>query len=265
MKLAPTLTFDNAVVMVTGASKGIGFACARAFARAGATVAGVSRSQANLESARAALRAEGLDMHVLAADTSDEAAALETVRRIEEEIGPIAALVNSAGAARRYAPEQLGGEAFRQAMDAKYFSTMHVLDAVARRMAGRGRGSIVNVVGQGGKSPGPFHIAGGAANAALMLATVGYARAYAPQGVRFNAINPGLTRTGRVEEGVAVAAQSSGRTREDILAEQVAGIPMGRMAEPDEIASVALFLASDLASYVSGAVIPMDGCAAPFI
>ncbi|MDX3905908.1 MAG: SDR family oxidoreductase [Pigmentiphaga sp.] len=265
MTRAPVLSFDASVVMITGASKGIGLACALAFARAGATVAGISRSQANLDTARAALRAEGLDMHAIATDLTDEAAALAAVQRVEDEIGPLSVLVNSAGAARRYAPEQLGGAAFRQAMDAKYFSYMHVLDAVARRMAGRKRGSIVNVIGQGGKSPGSFHIAGGAANAALMLATVGYARAYAAAGVRFNAINPGLTRTGRVEEGLAVAAQSSGQSPEQVLAQQVADIPMGRLAEPDEIANVAMFLASDLASYVSGAVIPMDGCAAPFI
>jgi len=265
MMSAPVLSFDDAVVMVTGASKGIGFACARAFARAGATVAGVSRSQENLEAARAALRSEGLDMCIVAANLTEEAAALEAVRRVEEEVGPVSVLVSSAGAARLYAADQLGGEAFRQAMDAKYFSYMNVIDAVARRMASRHRGSIVNVIGQGGKSPSPLHIPGGAANAALMLATVGYARAYAQLGVRFNAINPGVTRTGRVEEGAAVAAQSSGRTQEEVVAEQLAKIPMGRMAEPDEVANVALFLASDLASYVSGAVIPMDGCAAPFI
>jgi len=173
--------------------------------------------------------------------------------------------VSSAGAARRYAPEQLGPEAFRQTMDAKYFSTMHVLEPVAKLMAARGRGSIVNIVGQGGKSPGVFHIGGGAANAALMLATVGYAQAYAGRGVRVNAINPGMTLTGRVEEGLAVAAQASGRPSEAVLAEMVAGIPLGRLAQPEEIANVALFLASDLASYVTGAVIPMDGGAAPFI
>lgn len=74
-----------------------------------------------------------------------------------------------------------------------------------------------------------------------------------------NGINPGITRTGRVDEGLDAAVRASGRPREQLLAEQLAGIPMGRMAEPAEIASVALFLASARASYVTGAIIPMDG------
>jgi len=184
---------------------------------------------------------------------------------VEQDIGPIAVLVNSAGAARRHAPEQLGAQALHQGMDAKYFSTMHVLDPVVKLMAGRGRGNIVNVIGQGGKVADPQHIAGGAANAALMLATAGYARAYAAQGVRVNGINPGLTQTSRLEEGLRVAAQASGRTRDEMLAERLAGIPMKRLALPDEVAHVALFLASDLASYVNGVVIPMDGCASSMI
>jgi NAD(P)-dependent dehydrogenase (short-subunit alcohol dehydrogenase family) len=150
-------------------------------------------------------------------------------------------------------------------MDAKYFATMHVLEPAVRAMAARGRGSVVAVIGQGGRVASPMHIAGGAANAALMLAVVGYARAYAPRGLRVNGINPGLTATARVEEGLAVAAKASGRGRDEVLADELARIPMGRMAEPDEVARVALFLASDAASYVSGAIVPMDGCAASVI
>jgi NAD(P)-dependent dehydrogenase (short-subunit alcohol dehydrogenase family) len=132
-------------------------------------------------------------------------------------------------------------------------------------MAARGRGAVVNVIGQGGRVASPMHIPGGAANSALMLATVGYARAHAARGVRVNGINPGLTRTDRVEEGLAVTARASGRSRDQVLADELARIPMGRMAEPEEVAAVALFLASDAASYVSGAIVPMDGCSGSVI
>lgn len=247
------------VVVVTGASKGIGLACAMAFAREGAKVVGISRDLAHLHAAQHDLQREGLHMDVAAADLRESVAAQMVAEYIENEFGPIDVLVNCAGAARRTPPADLHADAMHAAMQAKYFTYMHMIDPVIRRMAARGHGSIVNVVGQGGRQASPMHIGGGAANAALMLASVGYAKAYAPKGVRVNVINPGLTRTGRVQEGLDAESRASGRDAADILQEQLAGIPLGRMAEPAEIANVAVFLASSLASYVTGAVIPMDG------
>jgi NAD(P)-dependent dehydrogenase (short-subunit alcohol dehydrogenase family) len=168
-------------------------------------------------------------------------------------------LDNCAGAARRTPPAELDAHALHASMQAKYFTYMHAIDPVIRRMAARGRGAIVNVVGQGGRQANPVHIGGGAANAALMLASVGYATAYAGKGVRVNVINPGTTRTGRMQEGLEASSRATGKSKDELLAAQVAEIPMGRIAEPEEIANVALFLASSLASYVTGAVIPMDG------
>jgi NAD(P)-dependent dehydrogenase (short-subunit alcohol dehydrogenase family) len=132
-------------------------------------------------------------------------------------------------------------------------------------MAARGRGSIVNIVGAGGKTANPVHLPGGAANAALMLATVGLAAAYGPKGIRINAINPGGTLTGRVQEGLNAEARMSGLAAEEILARQQARIPLQRLATPEEIAEVTLFLASSHASYVTGAIIPMDGGASSVI
>jgi NAD(P)-dependent dehydrogenase (short-subunit alcohol dehydrogenase family) len=262
------LELKGKVALVTGASKGIGLACAAALAREGAVVVGVSRSEANLAQACASLAAQGLDMHAVAADLTDAVAASRLVDEAWARFGAIDVLVNSAGAARRYAPDELDPAAFRhrragefrQAMDAKYFSYVHVMEPVARRMAARGQGSIVNVIGQGGRQAGVMHIAGGAANSALMLATVGLARAYAGKGVRVNAVNPGLTRTSRIDEGLDASARASGRSREALLEDELARIPMGRLAEPAEIADAVAWLASSRASYVSGAIVPMDGC-----
>lgn len=247
------------VVVITGASKGIGLACAAAFLREGAKVIGVSRSVEHLQAARQQLQGAGLVLQVEAADLTDSVAAQMVIERIEDDHGPIDVLVNSAGAARRTPPAELDAPALHAAMQAKYFTYMHAIDPVIRRMAARGRGAIVNVVGQGGRQANPVHIGGGAANAALMLATVGYATAYAGKGVRVNAINPGTTRTGRMQEGLEASARATGKSKEELLAAQVADIPLGRIAEPEEIANVALFLASPLASYVTGAIVPMDG------
>lgn len=247
------------VALVTGASKGIGLACARRLAASGARVVGVARGQETLAAARESLAADGLEMAVEAADLSDGQAAARLVERVESAYGPVGLLVNSAGAARRFALDELDAVAFRQGMDAKYFSTVNVLEPAIRRMGERRAGSIVNIIGQGGRRAASTHIPGGAANAALMLATVGYASAYAGRGVRVNGINPGLTRTSRVDEGLEAAARATGRDKESLLAEAIAGIPMGRMAEPAEVAEVAAFLLSTRASYVTGAIVPMDG------
>jgi NAD(P)-dependent dehydrogenase (short-subunit alcohol dehydrogenase family) len=259
------IDFASGVVFVTGASKGIGLACALEFARAGARVVGVSRSEHNLRAAEAHCRAEGASLVTYAADLTDSASACAVVEAVERDVGPIQVLVNCAGAAARHAPSELGPQAFRQGMDAKYFTYMHAMDPVVRLMAERRTGSIVNIVGQGGKQAIAVHIAGGAANAALMLASVGYARAYARAGVRVNVINPGLTQTSRVDEGLEAEARASGRPKEELLAQRLAAIPMGRAALPEEVARLAVFLASDMASYVNGAVIPMDGCSTSVI
>ena len=242
-------------VLVTGGSKGIGFACAAAFIAEGAEVAICSRQQANLEAAKVTLRLRA----ALSADLTDAASADAMIKAAEAELGPIDILVNSAGAARRTPPDELTPAHWRAAMDAKYFSYINVIDPLVKRMAARGGGVIVNVIGNGGKIASPVHLAGGAANAALMLATAGLATAYAKQGVRVVGLNPGLTETGRVAEGLASDARLAGISIDEARARGIARIPLGRMATPEEIANTVLFLASPRASYVTGVNITMDG------
>ena len=248
-------------VMITGASKGIGLACAKAFVAEGARVAIVSRSRANLDAALADVPGAV----AIVADLIDAAAALRAVDAAEAALGPLDVLVNSAGAARRYAPADLSPDAWHAAMDAKFFSYIHPTDIAIKRMAARGRGVVVNIIGNGGKVANPVHLPGGAANAALMLATAGLAAAFGPRGVRVVGINPGGTLTGRVQEGLAVESKMSGIAAEALLAKQQERIPLGRFGLPEEVARVAVFLASDAASYVTGAIVPMDGGASAVI
>lgn len=248
-------------VLVTGGSKGIGLACARLFLAEGARVGIVSRAQANLDAASAALGgAPGF-----AADLADAAQAASMLDAAEQALGPIDILVNSAGAARRTPPEALAPEFWRAAMDAKFFSYINVIDPLIKRMAARGGGVVVNIIGQGGKVAAPTHLAGGAANAALMLATAGLATAYAAQGVRVVGLNPGLTETDRVAEGLKAEAALAGVSVEDARARAMARIPLGRMATPEDIAAMAVFAASARAAYLTGVNITMDGASSAIV
>ncbi len=255
------IDLSNRTVVVTGGSKGIGLACAIAFAAEGARVAIVSRDRANLH---AALR-EVPAAHAIAADLSNPGDAKRAIDEAEQALGPLDILVSSAGAARRYTPDELNADAWRAAMDAKFFSYINPATEVLPRMAARGRGVVINIIGMGGKVASPVHLPGGAANAALMLATTGLAAAFGARGVRVVGINPGSTLTGRVQQGLDAESRLTGSSTQDIMQRQQQRIPLGRFGSPEEIARVAVFLASDAASYVTGAIIPMDGGAAAVI
>lgn len=255
------LDLKGKVVVVTGGSKGIGLACAKAFLAEGAKIAIASRAQANIDRALTGLSGvKGYTADLIEADQAQR-----MVDAAERDLGPIDILINSAGAAKRTAPDDLTPAAWSAAMDAKYFSYVNVFDPVVKRMGKRGRGVIVNIIGNGGKVASPTHLPGGAANAALMLATAGLASAYAGKGVRVVGINPGLTNTDRVAEGLNSDATLNGITEDEALKRAVQRIPMGRMAEPEEIANLALFLASSRASYVTGVIVTMDGAVAPIV
>lgn len=258
------LGLNGRVVLITGGSRGIGLACARAFLQEGARVAIASRSRNHLDEAAAALATSGHSA-AFVADLSRPEDAQSLVGRVESQLAGIDVLVNCAGAAKRYLPESLNVDAWHAAMDAKYFTYMHAMEAVLPRMRERGRGAVINVIGAGGKVATASHLPGGSANAALMLSSVGLANVYGRHGVRINAINPGQTMTDRVRELLQLEAGSRGVTEAQVLEEMRARVPLGRIAEPDDIASLVLFLASDKASYLTGVVIPMDGGMNPVI
>ena len=255
------LALNGRVALVTGGSKGIGRACAQTLLAEGARVAIVSRDPANIAAALAKLPgAEGV-----AADFGDAASALAAIDEVERRLGAIDILVNSAGAARRTPADELTPADWRAAMDAKFFTYVNAFDPLSKRMGARGRGVIVNVIGMGGKVASPTHLAGGAANAALMLATAGLANAYAARGVRVVAVNPGLTETERLTEGLAATARQLGVDLAEARRREAAAIPLGRIASSQEIADVVAFLCSERAAYVTGVTIGMDGARSPVL
>jgi NAD(P)-dependent dehydrogenase (short-subunit alcohol dehydrogenase family) len=253
------LKLRDKIIVVTGGSKGIGYACAEAFLAEGANVTIVSRSKPNLDAASSRLPRGTHPLRTIAANLTDASEAERMIEDVEKACGAVDVLINSAGAARRYAPADLSAQAWHDAMDAKFFSYIHAIDAALKRMLARKRGTIVNIIGMGGKVASPVHLPGGAANSALMLATVGLAATHGATGIRINGISPGATLTGRVHEGIKAESKLTGVPEADLLANNEARIPLRRYATPEEVARVALFLASDQASYVTGAVVPMDG------
>ncbi len=255
------LGLEGKVVLVTGGSKGIGLACASAFAAEGARIAICSRSRDNVEQARAELKGA----FGVVADLIDAAAAGAMIDAVEDRLGPVDVLVNSAGAAKRTPVDELTPAIWREAFDAKFFSYINVIDPMVKRMAKRGGGVIVSVIGGGGKVASPTHLAGGAANAALMLATAGLGAAYAGRGVRVVGVSPGLTETSRVAEGLAAEARLSKISVDEARQRSVGRIPVGRLASPREIADAVVFLASPKASYVTGVTLSVDGGKDPVV
>jgi NAD(P)-dependent dehydrogenase (short-subunit alcohol dehydrogenase family) len=264
------LELDHQHILITGGSKGIGLACASAFLREGARVSLVSRHGATLDAARRTLAAQAggdADARIagFAADLKLPGEAVDALDAAEALFGPVDVLVNSAGAAKRTPPDALEPLVWHEAMEAKYFTYIHMIDPVVKRMGARGRGAIVNVIGMGGKVASPIHMPGGAANAALMLVSAGMAAAYAGKGVRVNAVNPGLTLTERLQEGMKADAALQGIDTDEALRRATARLPLGRIATPEEIANAVVFLASAKASYITGAMLAMDGAVTPMI
>ncbi|MES2399966.1 MAG: SDR family oxidoreductase [Pseudomonadota bacterium] len=263
------LNLDNKHILITGGSKGIGLACALGFLEEGARVTLVSRGADNLAAGKQTLLATFPDavgrIATIAADLTDPAAAVRALDKAEADSGVVDVLVNSAGAAKRTPPDELTPQAWYDAMQAKYFSYIYMMDPVVQRMGKRGAGVIINVVGNGGKVASPTHLAGGAANAALMLVSAGLANAFGPKGVRVNAINPGLTLTERLKEGLKADAKVQNVSMDEALNIANQRQPLRRLAEPREIADAVLFLASERASYITGAILAMDGALTPMI
>ncbi|HJV84625.1 MAG TPA: SDR family oxidoreductase [Noviherbaspirillum sp.] len=263
------LQLQDKYVLITGGSKGIGLACAMEFLKEGARVALVSRDAANLahamETLKQAIPEASARISTFAADLANAEVAASVLDQAEQAGGPVDVLVNSAGAARRTPPDELTPQAWHDAMQAKYFTYIHMMDPLIKRMGQRGSGAIVNVVGAGGKVAGPIHLPGGAANAALMLASAGLAAAYGPKGVRVNVVNPGLTATDRLKEGMAADARLKQISLDEAMRQANERLPLRRIAEPEEIANAVVFLASPRASYITGAILAMDGAVTPMV
>lgn len=236
---------NGKVALVTGGSRGIGAAIAEAFAEAGARVALTYRSHAD-DALRLASRLDALPIELDVRRTHDVRAAVQQAAR---HFGRLDVLVNNAGWLQQKDFFEISDDDFVQAIDVNLKGPFIATQEAGRLFRDQRSGSIVNVASIGGQIGGPKAPHYAAAKAALVTFTKSSARLLAPYGVRVNAIAPGFVRT----EMIAGVLDRDGE------ANIASGIPLGRIGEPEEIAAAALYLASDMSSFVTGQTLSVNG------
>ncbi len=257
------LGLRDRVCVVTGSTAGIGLETARLLAAEGARVVVTGRDSNRVESARQEAAAE---LGVVA-DLSEPAAPAELIAAADE-LGPVDCLVNNAGIAYQAAFDEVSDEQWDEMWQLNVMSAVRTIRAALPAMLERGSGAIVNVSSTAGKRPSTGMPNYSVTKAALLSLSRLVADLYAKNGIRCNAVAPGPTATGAwLDEGGLADQQArrSGKSRATVLESVAAGRPLGRLAEPEEIASVIAFLCSDRASYVTGAAWSADGGTVPII
>jgi len=234
--------------IVTGGSRGIGRAIAEIFVREGARVAICGRKQETLDQAAAEIgpAVKPIACHVGRADQIEH-----LVAAAEREFGPIHILVNNAATNVSFGPcLEIDEGQFDKMIEVNLKSAFRLIQAVAPGMCARGSGSIVNIASVAGLRPQRNSLLYSMTKAALIMMTQSYALELGPKGVRVNAIAPGLIQTALSEHYWKDEAQ-----REKVLAKQ----PIPRIGQPSDIAELALLLASDKGSYITGQTLAVDG------
>lgn len=242
-------------VLITGGSKGIGLACAEAFAAEGCDVVLSARDPAALAAAADALRAtRQVRVETLAADLAQDSER----ERLHAAFPDIDILVNNAGAIPAGRLQDITMARWKAAWDLKVFGYIHMCQLYLPAMEARRSGAIVNIIGMAGRAPRAGYIAGGAGNAALIAFTSAIGAAAQASGVKVAGINPAVTKTDRM----LTQARTNAKLRfgdEERWAETLTGLPFGRPIEAGEIADLAVFLASQRGRYVNGTVVDVDG------
>jgi 3-oxoacyl-[acyl-carrier protein] reductase len=258
------LGLTDKVCVVTGASQGIGLATARRLCEEGARVLLIARSE---EALRAASETCGGDF--LALDVTDPDAAQRILATCTEQLGGLDVLVNNAGTSFARPLDELTDEDWRGQYELHVMAPMRLMRAAAPLMAANeGGGRVVNVCSSAGKRPSLTNAAYSVTKAAQLSLSRLFADAHAADGVLVNAVTPGATASElwTAPGGLAdQTAKANGTTREEAIAAQEAKVPLGRFAEPQEIADVIVFLCSRNAGAVTGAAWSADGGAVAII
>ncbi|MGQ0428568.1 MAG: SDR family oxidoreductase [Gammaproteobacteria bacterium] len=239
------------VAFITGASRGIGRAIAHALARHGAIVVAASRKLEGCEAVASEIRAAGAEASALACHIGEPAQVSAALQEIDRRHGRLDILVNNAAANPYFGPAlamDLG--AYQKTVDVNIRGYFWTSVEAARRMIARGKGAIVNVASVNAFRPMDGQAVYSMTKAAIVNMTQALAREWARQGVRVNALVPGL-----VETKFAAAIHEN----EKLRAAMERLVPMGRIAQPEEMAGAVVYLVSDAASYTTGSCLTADG------
>jgi NAD(P)-dependent dehydrogenase (short-subunit alcohol dehydrogenase family) len=248
--------------LVTGASEGLGRAVAGALAAAGANVALLARRAGPLERAAAELRERaGATVLPLLCDITDAAQRDAAIAAALDRFGTVDILVNNAGSSRRGPLEEQTRDAVVDDYDLKILAPMALIQRVVPGMRTQRWGRVINVSAIVGKAPDGGSIPTSLSRAAGITMTKALSKELAPHNILVNALLVGKIKSGQWER--RHAASGPAQSYDDFLAPVARTVPLGRMGEAEEFANVALFLASDLASYVTGTAINVDGGLCP--
>ena len=251
MSLQPMFDLSGKVALITGASRGIGEAIALAYSQAGAKVVLASRKQADLDHVAEKIRVTGGDALALAAHTGDMGAISAVVEKATATYGGIDIVVNNAATNPHFGPILTAEDShWDKILDVNVQGYFRVVKACVESMQARGGGKVINMSSVAGLEPQPMMGVYSVSKAAVIMLTKVLAAELAPYNIQVNAIAPGFVKT-----RFSAALWQNPQINETILKR----IPQKRMAEPDEVAGLAVYLASPASSFVTGSVFSIDG------
>ena len=249
------MSFKGKVVLVTGSTTGIGEACARVFAESDAAVMVCGRNEPRGRKVVQAIRTAGGRAEFTAVDVRAAGACDRLVSETIERLGGLDVLVNNAGILYSATALDTTDEQWLDTMAVNVNALFYLSRAAIRYMKHKGKGAIVNIASEWGLNGEPKHVAYCASKGAVLQITRCMALDHARDNIRVNSVCPGEIHTQMVDD---ILSQKGGDLQRN-LQELAAGIPMRRLASPAEVAWCVHFLASDRASYVTGANLPVDG------
>lgn len=254
------LMLTGKIALITGASRGLGFATARHLAQEGAMVVLNSRNSEKLSAAAHQIEQEThLPVLALPGDVIDPKTPEHLINQIKQQFGTLDILIANAGGPPPGPFDSFDDAAWYKAIDLSFMSQVRLIRAALPLLKQSSSASVLTITSYSVKQPIPNLVLSNSVRAATVGLTKTLALELGNQGIRFNSILPGWTETERVGELMAQRAAANHTTIEEELSKQIKDSPLGRMATPDEFARVAVFLVSPAASYLTGVMLPVDG------